>query len=69
MGNSEIPTPDIKNYQAQVYDKTSKILTQIQNHADQGCEHCLKILKTGLSASPEPATISLREPPRSENHV
>ena len=31
-----------------VYQKTSDILAVFQNHVDNGCEHCISILKSGL---------------------
>ena len=37
---------------AEIYNKTSKILSAIENCS---CEHCLKILKSGLGRpTPEP---------------
>lgn len=56
VDNAQIPTSVIKSSSGEVYDKTSKILRQIQIHADGGCEHCLKILKSGLGRpTPNPA--------------
>jgi hypothetical protein len=56
MADRQIQTSGILSSQAQVYQKTNDILAQIQIHADQGCTHCLAIIKSGLGNQPNHAT-------------
>jgi hypothetical protein len=58
-GSIQIQTSVINTSIEEVYQKTSNLLTQIQNHADQGCSHCLELLKSGLRepTSPEPTFV------------
>jgi hypothetical protein len=43
-----------KDSTEEVYDKTSGILTIIQIHADQGCIHCIDLIKNGIGNQPIP---------------
>ena len=42
------------NTTKEVYDKTSDLLTVFQNHIDNGCQHCLSIIKKGLGTNQNP---------------
>ena len=68
VDNRQIQTTGIKNYQAQVYQKTSNILRAIEQC---GCSHCLSILKSGLGNQPKPTDTddtTIPEPP-GNSHV
>jgi hypothetical protein len=51
MADRQYQTSGIKNYQAQVYDKTSNILAIIDAHLDANCPHCLELLKSAVGSN------------------
>ena len=67
MDNGQIETSGIKSSQAQVYEKTSNILRAIEQC---GCEHCLKILRSGFGNQPNTNTDDTTNPVTSRiDHV
>ncbi len=48
MDDSQLQTSVIKTSTAEVNHKISSLLSVIQIHADQGCIHCIELLKSGL---------------------
>jgi hypothetical protein len=69
MADRQIQTSVIKTSTTEVYDKTSGILTIIQIHADQGCNHCIDLIKNGIGNQPIPTdgTATIPVPPRNDH--